>query len=260
MEYLVVCAVALVASGLTLFSGFGLGTLLLPAFALFFPVPVAVAATAVVHLANNLFKVGLVGRDANRRVVIRFGLPGMVAAIAGAALLSRFANLPAVFTYQLGTSTHEVTAADLAVGSLLVLFAVLEVAPAFQSLSFGPRWLPLGGVLSGFFGGLTGLQGALRSAFLVRAGLGPAEYIGTGTVCAVLVDIARLLVYGFAAAALSTVGRSGSWGLVAAAAVAAFTGAYLGKRLIAKTTMPLVQRIVAAGLVIIGTGMATGLL
>jgi hypothetical protein len=32
----------------------------MPAFALFLPVPVAVAATAVVHLANNLFKLVLV--------------------------------------------------------------------------------------------------------------------------------------------------------------------------------------------------------
>ena len=34
MSYLVICSVALLASGLTFFSGFGLGTLLLPAFAL----------------------------------------------------------------------------------------------------------------------------------------------------------------------------------------------------------------------------------
>ena len=35
MELLIVCTAALVASGLTLFSGFGLGTLLMPVFALF---------------------------------------------------------------------------------------------------------------------------------------------------------------------------------------------------------------------------------
>ena len=50
---------------LTLFSGFGLGTLLMPVFALFFPVEVAVASTAVVHAANNLFKVGLLARGAS---------------------------------------------------------------------------------------------------------------------------------------------------------------------------------------------------
>lgn len=39
MEFLIVCAVALIASGLTFFSGFGLGTILMPVLALFFPVP-----------------------------------------------------------------------------------------------------------------------------------------------------------------------------------------------------------------------------
>ena len=62
MEYIVVPVVALFASGLTLFSGFGLGTLLLPAFVLFFPADVAIALTALVHFLNNLFKLYLMGR------------------------------------------------------------------------------------------------------------------------------------------------------------------------------------------------------
>ncbi len=60
MSYIIICSVALIVSGLTLFSGFGLGTLLMPAFALFFPVEVAVAATAVVHLANNIFIITII--------------------------------------------------------------------------------------------------------------------------------------------------------------------------------------------------------
>ncbi|MEK9138207.1 MAG: sulfite exporter TauE/SafE family protein, partial [Bacteroidota bacterium] len=59
MEYLIVCTIALLASGLTLFSGFGLGTLLLPAFILFFPPDVAVGMTAIVHFLNNIFKLVL---------------------------------------------------------------------------------------------------------------------------------------------------------------------------------------------------------
>ena len=70
MSYLLVCLVALLASGLTLFSGFGLGTLLLPAFALFFPVEIAVSATALVHLINSLFKLLLVGSKADPRAVL----------------------------------------------------------------------------------------------------------------------------------------------------------------------------------------------
>ena len=70
-----ICIAAFLASTLTFFSGFGLGTLLTPVFALFFPIQTAIAATAIVHLASNLFKVGLVGRDADWTVVARFGLP-----------------------------------------------------------------------------------------------------------------------------------------------------------------------------------------
>lgn len=51
MEYLVICLSSLAVSGLTLFSGFGLGTVLTPVMALFFPIETAVAATAVVHFA-----------------------------------------------------------------------------------------------------------------------------------------------------------------------------------------------------------------
>gem|GEM_PF-6365247 len=54
MDYLVVALCAFLASGLTLYSGFGLGTLLLPVFAFFFPVEVAVGATVLVHGANNI--------------------------------------------------------------------------------------------------------------------------------------------------------------------------------------------------------------
>ena len=61
MEYIVVCLAALLASALTLFSGFGLGTLLMPVVAIFFPLNLAIAITAIVHLLNNLFKFALVG-------------------------------------------------------------------------------------------------------------------------------------------------------------------------------------------------------
>jgi len=109
MEYLIVCAVALFASGLTLFSGFGLGTILTPVFAVFFPVPVAVGATAVVHLANNLFKIFLVGRSANKKIIIRFGIPAVLAALLGAFLLTYVSAFPAIASYQLGGHVHDVT-------------------------------------------------------------------------------------------------------------------------------------------------------
>lgn len=260
MEYIIVCVVALLVSLLTLFSGFGLGTALMPAFALFFPVPVAIAATAVVHLANNIFKVFLVGRKADWDVVARFAIPGAIAALIGAALLTLFARLSPLHAYQLGGQERNVTVVNLVIGALIVGFALFELLPRLRRLSFDRKYLPLGGLLSGFFGGLTGNQGALRSAFLIKAGLEKEAFIGTGTVSAVVVDIARLLVYGLSFYTSSFADLDGIWALVLAATLAAFLGAFMGKRLIKSITFGAIQLIVGVLLAIIGLGLATGLL
>lgn len=261
MDYFVVCLAALLASGLTLFSGFGLGTILTPVFALFFPVPAAVAMTAVVHLANNLFKIGLVGRDADWRVVARFGLPAALSAILGASLLALFANLPAIASYEFAGSPHEITPVKAVIGLLITGFALLELSPRFAALAFPPRWLPLGGLLSGFFGGLSGNQGALRSVFLIKAGLSKEAYVGTGAACTVLVDIVRLVVYGAAFHAGGWAMLDGNNGvLVLAATLSAFLGAWFGKKLLKKLTLRFVELTVAVLMVVIGLGLTSGLI
>ncbi|HPF69402.1 MAG TPA: TSUP family transporter [Candidatus Krumholzibacteria bacterium] len=257
MTMLVVCAVALAASGLTFFSGFGLGTLLLPVFALFFPIEEAVALTAVVHFLNGLFKLGLVGRHADRGVVLRFGLPAILAAFAGAALLHVLAGLPPVGAWSLGGRTLAVTPIKLTVGLLLLAFAGLELLPGADRLAFDRRWLPVGGVLSGFFGGLSGMQGALRSAFLARAGLTKEAFVATGVTVSVLIDFTRLGMYG---RVLKAHAAELDWLLLGAAVLAAFAGALLGNLYLKKLTMGAVRRIVAAMLLLVGLGLAGGLL
>jgi uncharacterized membrane protein YfcA len=255
MDFLLVCSVALLASGLTLFSGFGLGTLLLPAFALFFPIPAAIAMTAVVHLANNLFKLALVGRNAHLPTLLRFGITAVPAAWIGAQWLRQLDGFAPLFRYTFGGAEHAVTPLGLCIGSLLIAFAVLESLPAFAGLSFPPKWLPVGGALSGFFGGLSGQQGALRSAFLMRAGLSKQGYIGTGVALACLVDLTRLPVY------VRHFARAGSRAdLVIAAVVCAWAGAFFGARMLHKVTEVAVQRIVAMLLILVGTLMGAGIL
>ena len=46
MEFVVIAIVSAGASLLTLFSGFGLGTILMPAFAVFFPLDIAISLAA----------------------------------------------------------------------------------------------------------------------------------------------------------------------------------------------------------------------
>jgi uncharacterized membrane protein YfcA len=257
MSYLVICTVALLASGLTFFSGFGLGTLLLPAFALFFPVEQAVALTAVVHFLNNLFKLALVGRHAAWGVVLRFGLPAIVASLLGAWLLVRLSGIEPLFKYSAFSREFAVMPVKLVVGLLLLLFAVIELVPRLRDLSFGSRYLPLGGLLSGFFGGLSGMQGALRSAFLARAGLSKEAFIATGVVIACLIDVSRLGVY-----SASLVAEAGNldYGLLTAAVLSAFAGAALGNRYLKKVTMRGIQRTVAVMLAAVALALMSGLL
>ena len=101
MMYIVICTVAFLASGLTFFSGFGLGTLLLPAFAVFFAVEHAVALTAIVHFLNGVFKLFLVWRHIDNSVVLRFGLLAIAGAFAGAATLLWLTKAPALYSYEL---------------------------------------------------------------------------------------------------------------------------------------------------------------
>lgn len=261
MSYVLIAAAAFLASGLTLFSGFGLGTMLMPVFALFFPVDLAIAATAVVHVANNLFKLALVGRHADGSVVLRFGIPAALAAFLGAGLLGFLAAAPALGSYELFGAVREIAPVKLAIGLLIVIFALLELSPAFAALSFPPRVLPLGGVISGFFGGLSGNQGAFRSAFLLKAGLQREAFIATGVVSAVIVDTARLLVYGVSFYASSAAVLHGEVATAVMYAIAAaFFGAFIGARLIEKVTLRFIQLLVAAMMIVIGLGLSAGLL
>jgi uncharacterized membrane protein YfcA len=260
MEYLMVCTVALLASGLTLFSGFGLGTILTPVWAVFFPVPVAVGATAVVHLANNVFKIFLVGRYADKRIVVRFGIPAIIASLLGAFLLTFVSAFPVIASYSFGGHIREITLVKLVIGFLIVIFSILELVPAFQKIAIAPKYMPIGGLLSGFFGGLSGNQGALRSMFLIKTGIGKEEFIGTNAVLAVVVDLGRLLVYGVGLYAIYARVLSDIGGLVLAATISAFVGAYIGKELLKKVTLRMVQIWVGVMLVFLGLGLMAGLI
>lgn len=261
MSYLVICIVAFLVSGLTLFSGFGLGTLLMPAFALFFPIELAVAATAIVHLANNIFKLGLVGRSADLGVFFRFALPAAVLAIVGALLLNYFATVQPIGQYSLGGRTFIITPVKVVIAGLIMSFAFVDLNPRFKKLAFNPKLIPLGGVLSGFFGGLSGHQGALRTAFLIRAGLRKEAFIGTVVLSAISVDISRLTVYGttFFSRNFEILRGKGGLELVIAGTLAAFSGAFIGSRLIEKITMRAIQSTVGVMLLMLGIALGAGL-
>ena len=255
MSYLLICLAATTASALTFFSGFGLGTLLLPVFALFVPIDQAVAFTAIVHFINSVFKLLLVGSHADRKTVLRFGLPAILAAVVGAWLLQGLSHIPPILRYEFAGRTLEIMPVKLVIGILLLVFAILELLPWFQRLELPPALMPIGGAVSGFLGGLSGMQGALRSVFLLRAGLSKESFIATGVVISCLVDLSRLSVY---VPALLQGDGIGDILLLVVAVVAACGGALIGARVLTKATFATVQRIVAAMLVAVAIGLVTG--
>lgn len=257
MEIFIISLVAFIVAILTFFSGFGLGTILTPVFMVFFPVELAIALTGVVHFFNNIFKLFLIGNKANKEVLLRFGIPAVIAAFAGSWLLVNITELPPLFSYQAFGKEITVYPVKFIISVLLIIFASMDLLPFFNKMSFGKEKLPLGGILSGFFGGLSGNQGALRTAFLIKAGLSKEVFIGTAVVVSTFVDFTRLGVY---ATRISMSGLTNNITLIICATLSAILGAYIGLKLLKKVTLHFLQITVAIMLILLSLALGAGLI
>lgn len=257
MEILIISIVAFLTAILTFFSGFGLGTILTPVMMLFFPVDIAIALTGIVHFSNNIFKLFLVGKNFDKDILMRFGIPAVISAFIGAFLLLRIPNLEPIYTYLLFGKTFEIYPLKLTVAVLMMFFAVVDLIPFFNNLQFNKNKLPIGGAMSGFFGGLTGAQGALRSAFLIRSGMSKEAFIATTVVISCFVDITRLSVY---STRLMQIDLKQNLYLLIIVTFSAISGAFVGNKLLKKVTLKLLQKIIAIALLIISLALGLGLI
>ena len=241
---LVLIAVAsFVISAIVLYSGFGLSTLLMPVFAIFFPLPVAIAAAAVVHLVSNLFKFALFYKRIDWPTVFKFGIPAMFAAVIGSLLLTNI-------------SADEILMARI-IGGLIIFFALFELLPVLKKIIIPLKWLSFGGLISGFFGGLSGHQGAARSAFLLKTQTSKNTYIATGVTIAIMVDINRLIIYG--TSTISFTDKNISTALVVAIG-ASLLGILVSNKFNKKINFNATQNLVGALLLLIGVLVFTGLI
>lgn len=256
MIYALIAATALIASFLTFFSGFGLGTILLPVFAIYYPLPVAIALTACVHLLNNLFKLGLVYKSINWNLVLKFGLPSTIAAFGGAYLLKQLDSVNLIiFNYNINKS-YSITWQGLIIGVVIILFSIVELSKKLSSYTFDKKYLSVGGFLSGFFGGFSGHQGAIRSAFLLRLNLEKQTYIATGVTVACLVDLVRLALYSNFSELKSS---QTNYKLLALAVLAAWIGAFVGSKLFKKTSLQFFKWSVGVFMLVMGVLITIGI-
>lgn len=258
MSLIIIPLTAFFASILTFFSGFGLGTILLPIFTMFYPAPIAVGLTAIVHFLNNSFKIGLVYKNINWQVVLKFGVPSLIAALAGSFLLKEIStNSIILFSYNLNNHIFYGSLINFMMGILIIFFSLVEVIPFFKKITISENYLGIGGLLSGFFGGLSGHQGALRSSFLVRLNLNKEAFVATGTCIACIVDLGRMTIY---AMTFNFSYLKESSPVISLAVLCAFLGAFIGNKLLKKTTLSFLKWFVTSFMIMIALFMICGLI
>ena len=256
MEILIIAIVAFLAALLTFFSGFGLGTILTPVMLIFFPPEIAISLTGIVHFCNNIFKLSIIGNQFNKEVLIKFGIPAVLFAFAGSYSLFFISN-ETFFSHSLFINGTDVSYLQFIIAIILIFFALIDLIPFFKKLKFNKSILPIGGILSGFFGGLTGNQGALRSAFLIKMNLEKSVFIATTVVISFFVDLTRISVY---ISKIKDFEISNYLILGLAAIVSAIAGSFIGFKSLKKITLNFIRNLVAIMILLIAFLLLLGIL
>ena len=238
MELIIISISAFLASMLTLFSGFGLGMILMAVMSLFYSVEVAIALTAIVHFLNNILKMIMFKKHINVTILLFFGGSAILFAYFGAEFLS--------FLKDINSTAFHNNYLNIAVAATLLFFAFYKPKTDLKTLN--PKFLTLGGLLSGFFGGFAGQQGAIRSAFLINLGLTKHVFIATGVSIALCIDIVRISTY-LKNGVLSPILIEQTTIIVAI--ISAFLGIIIGKNLFEKTELKWIHLIVKGLIVLV---------
>ena len=224
--------VCVVAAALTVPAGFGLATMMTPVFLVWFDPHQAIAGVAIVHGVHNLIKSRMLREHIDRDALKRFGWALLIGALIGALLQSIIPSDPLL----------------LVVGLALIVLPLLKVSESWSSIRLPEAEDRLGGFGSGFLGGLTGHQGALRAMFLKERLPDKSAYAATAAVLALVVDLTRIPIYLVNdASVLST----NTW-LMVGFVLSALVGAQLGKRWLERWKSDDIQRGIVIGLVITG--------
>jgi len=107
-------------------------------------------------------------------------VPAVVAALAGAFVLTRLSHLEPLGVYDLLGRRADVTVVKLVIAVVIGVFALLELWPRFEKVSFPPGLLTVGGVLSGSSGALWSPGGACGRRFFLRLRAYQGAVIATG--------------------------------------------------------------------------------
>lgn len=232
MDLALIALLTFVAAGVGTLTGFGTSTLMVPVLASFYPLTQALLLVGIVHWFGNIWKMTLFRSGLRWGLILKFGLPGIVATVLGGFLIFRIPE--ALLSRLLGTV-------------LLVYVGFLFVKRRFKVPQTSTAAMA-GGTLYGFIAGVSGIGGAVRAAFLAAFDLPKAVYIATGGAIGLAVDSGRLSAYLWEGATLS---NRLIWGLLLFIP-ASLAGARFAKRIVERIPQTRFRSVVTAFLCLIG--------
>ena len=219
-------------------AGFGVGSVLTPVIAAATGTKLAVAAVSIPHAIGTSIRFWRFRREVDWAVVRSFGLTSAAGGLTG-ALLNTWATSRAL---------------ELVFGSLLVL------AGASQVTGYTKRWRLvgalawLGGALSGFFGGLVGNQGGIRTAAMLGFDVSKRQFVATTTAVALLIDMARVPIY----LAVESAQIAGMWPTLALATAGVVVGTLFGEKLLARVPEQRFRMVIGVLLLFLGASFLIG--
>lgn len=236
MFAILVVGIAVIAAAIAAVSGFGIGSLLTPLFAVQFGTKFAVAAVALPHALGSAQRLWILRRHVDRKVLLRFGIASAIGGLTGALAHAWISSRALAIVF----------------GGLLLVAAIAEFTGWVERVHWGRRAAWLAGVLSGALGGLVGNQGGIRSAAMLGFHVPKESFVATASAVALFVDGARLPVY------LYSQWREliEAWPLVLAATLGVVVGTASGARLLGRIPQPVFRRVIAALLFALGAYMA----
>jgi len=179
MEILYIAILTFIAATVGTITGFGTSTLMIPVLVMFFPPVEAIFLVAIIHWFGDVWKILLFRKGFNMRLLVLFGAIGFVTSYLGAFV-------------SLGTNEQLLLRI---LGLFLVGYALFLVFQSKFRIPAGNLTAVSGGALSGFFAGMFGIGGAIRSMFLTAFDLPKAVYIATAGAIGILVDSTRIITY-----------------------------------------------------------------
>ena len=232
MEILFITLITVVAGTIGAVTGFGTSTIMVPALLLWLPLPATLLIVGVIHWFGDIWKIALFRKGFDWKLIAAFGIPGLPLAWVGAGLV--FAAPEAVLSQILG--------AFIVAYTLFLFFN-----PTFK-FKRNTLTAVVGGGLSGFFAGIFGIGGAIRSAFLAAFDLQKIVYIATAGVIGLAVDSTRLVAYWRDGA---TLGDLPPWSLFIFI-LASLAGAQIAKKTVDRIPQKSFRIVVAAFLFAVG--------